>query len=619
MSTENILRELTTQSGYLGDRTVYFGDVHTEKINGIPWSNIKSEGNERIAPISFNEIESVAKGMQKINQKKDKEIHDYNYYLQNKKIEENGLSGNSTNNKFFNSAIGSKSGAYFGNQINILSVETNEQTKITPFTTSTNVLLTDEIRIKTEKNEEPSEKRIKLQNNVCFAQDSNISFENNNNDKKTVISQGRIITSQIGEDDELMKIKANEIEIESDVVMGNTNKFVTSHLHADEQGVLDIKADQIHFTANQITFDPESTEITTGNFPQIITNLKDYESIQKTSVNIFSDPKLRTDPKKSVLDAAWRLQMFYNVIVIKIIFNKLNENNFITKMKDVITKDLYLQFPSDYYNHFVDYFGREDEDYYITETELLMQKNFNNEIVRKKISIYFNPKINNFLKLKLYSSNGEQEIWMNSFMGYSQLKFGNINFGLAVSSPRLKKQYVPTTPANFMKKPDFFETITPRKQIKISRTNISNIFTDNKEQMIKINDELNSNYQLQATVTATKLHRIAFYDIHFSFVNVITNQLVPYNEVMRVMKNYDKNPEKFLITFIPSGEMLRFNCSDETNTEHVATHPITDIKFIYNPKFPHGLTKGILDFSNAKPLPCDDDVSLSLQFWEITK
>lgn len=92
-----------------------------------------------------------------------------------------------------------------------------------------------------------------------------------------------------------------------------------------------------------------------------------------------------------------------------------------------------------------------------------------------------------------------------------------------------------------------------------------------------------------------------------------------YNDALKVLKSYDPNPYQFLITFIPSAENRKFACCDTTNSDHIARHPINSVKFIYNPKADNGLTKAILDFSEAKPVPCDEDVAMSLQFYHITE
>lgn len=617
MSTQNVLNDLTTKSGVLGNKTVYFGNVNTDKLNGVPIGKIMSEGNDAMSPTGYANLYVEAMSHQKIDSEKENQPHNYEFSQKYKSEEEKGLTynGNSGNPFFKNSAIGSRAGGVFGNKITVISNATSETSSLTPFTATANVIETNEI-----VSREPLNKRIKIQDSVYVAEDKHISFQNNIDDKKTVISQGKIITSQIGDENELMSIKANEISMESDVVMGDSNKLVTTHLHAGEEGTLDIKADHIHFTANQITFDPESTEITTGNFPQVIANLGDYESIQKTSFNVFKKPEDRTEVDKIVFSGFWRLQMFYNVIVVKLIFNKLvSELDFNKRMGDAKPEELYLHFPSDYYSHFVDYYGRDDEDYYITETEIMFIHTSKKDKLRKKVGLYFNPKANNFLKLRLYGTNGKQEKWMNDFMGYDRIEIGNVNFGLAVSTPRLKKQYVSTTPSNFMKKPDFFETVTPRKKVRVPKTKTSDIYRENVEQIINVNEELPSLYQLQATVRATKIHRIAFFDICLTFININNNQPVSYNEVLKVMKSFEYNATKFLITFIPAGENRRFACSDDNNSNHVARHPISGVKFIYNPKSPVGLTKGVIDFSEAKPVPCDDDVSMSIQFYHITE
>ena len=45
------------------------------------------------------------------------------------------------------------------------------------------------------------------------------------------------------------------MEIDSDIVLSNTNKIVTSQIAADDFGTLELKASHIHFIANDISFD----------------------------------------------------------------------------------------------------------------------------------------------------------------------------------------------------------------------------------------------------------------------------------------------------------------------------------------------------------------------------
>ena len=83
------------------------------------------------------------------------------------------------------------------------------------------------------------------------------------------------------------------MEIDSDIVLGNMNKLVTSQIAADEFGTLELKAYHIQLTANNVTFDPDSTEIVTGNFPQVISNLSDYETISETVVGTYISQKIK--------------------------------------------------------------------------------------------------------------------------------------------------------------------------------------------------------------------------------------------------------------------------------------------------------------------------------------
>lgn len=91
-----------------------------------------------------------------------------------------------------------------------------------------------------------------------------------------------------------------------------------------------------------------------------------------------------------------------------------------------------------------------------------------------------------------------------------------------------------------------------------------------------------------------------------------------YNDALKVLKSYV--PIQIVFDyFIPSAENRKIACCDTTNSDHIARHLINSVKFIYNPKADNGLTKAILDFSEAKPVPCDEDVAMSLQFYHITE
>lgn len=618
MSTENTLQNMTTSSGYLANKSVYFNDVHTNKLNGVPLSTYKKEGNDQLAPVSFDFIYNVGVSSRNVDSEKDKRTHDYAFYKENKTVEEKGLGGVSTHPMLKNSAIGSRVGGVFGNQINVLSANTNTKSVITPFTTESNVVLTDEMRGRTDT-DEPSAKKIKVQDHIEMANDKFISFANSTSDKKTVISQGSVITSEIGDENDMLKVKANGVFVESDIEMANDKKIMTAQLEADEYGTLNIKADKIQFSANEITFDPDSTEITTGNFPQVIANLGDYEAVQKTSVNVYSERAQKINPETALFQGLWRLQMFYNLIIVKLVFGKvMNRGMYEAIMKDVNTDTLYVHFPSDYFSHFCDFYGKEDEDYYITDTEIVFKKGDSNESQRMRAGVYFNPKENNFLKMKYYGCDGKLQNWPKDYLGYLEMKIGDINFGLGVSTSRLKKQYVSTTPSTFMNKPDFYETITPRKKIKVPRISGASVFKDSVTQVIYIASGLPSDYEMQAAVSATRIHRIAYFEVRFSFVNKHSGLPVSYNDVVKVMNGFDSNPKEFLVSFIPTAMERKFAPSDTTNTEHVAKHPINGVKFKFNPKGEFGLGKAVIDFSEAKCTPCDDDISMSINFWYIT-
>lgn len=617
MSTkDSYLKDLTTSSGYLANKTVYFNNVITQKLNGVPLSTLQKEGHDKLVATSYDSLMAEANICRKTAQSSStKEDYNYEYYLAHKSEESKGLNGPSTNPLLKNSAIGSKAGGIFGNKIAVLSAQTNESSELTPFTMKSRSVITNDLYA-IDNISEPKNKRVKINSNLEV--DGGIKFTGNQNENRTEITQGKVVATQFGDEDTTMKVEASGIQINSDIEMDNTKKIITSQLHADDYGSLDIKADKIHFTANEITFDPDSTELTTGNFPQIITNLTDYESVQKSTVYAYNDPGLKSNTSNAIFSALWKLQMFYNMILVRLSFTEVkDEDDYITKMKDSRTKEVYIHFPSDYYNHFCDYFGKDDVDYFVTNTEMIMR----NEEEKKKfdVSVYFNPKLNNFLKLKYYDVNGLLQMWPDNFRGYKYMRISDINFGLSISTPRLKKQYKSTTPSTFMKKPDFYETITPRKKVKVKKTKESDIFNDNITQVIKVNDELDSEYELQAAVSATKIHRIAFFEVRLSFVSKNSGLPVPFNDALRVLKEYEKNMDEFLITFIPSGENRRFSCSDQTNTDHIARHSTTNVKFIYNPKNEVGLTKGIIDFSEATTLPSNEDICLSIQFYHITE
>lgn len=607
---ETYLKDLTTSSGYLANKTVYFNDIVTQKLNGIPLSTLQNEGNDHIAPVDYVSLKRAAESCKTGFQIPTE--HDYDYYLKHKTVEDQGLTGQSTTPFLKNSAIGSKAGAVFGNKVEVLSAQSGVSSEITPFTMKSYNVITDEIYSMSE----PENKKIKVNSNLDI--DGEIGFVGNSAEGKTEISRGRIVASQIGDEDTSMTVEASGIRINSDIEMGDRKKVITSQLEADEYGALDIKADKIHFTANEITFDPDSTEVTTGNFPQIITNLTDYECVQKAAVYTYTDPSLKSDTKNAIFAAFWKLQMFYNMILVKLSFDEAsNETEYTEKMKENQVKEVYIHFPSDYYSHFCDYYGKDDNDYYITNTELILR---NEEEMKKfNVSVYFNPKLNNFLKLKYYDVNGVLQYWPDNFRGYKYMKVSDINFGLCVTTPRLKKQYQSTTPSTCMKKPDFYETLTPRKKVKVRRAEDSNIYKDNIAQSIKVTEDLTSEYEIQAAVSATKIHRIAFFEVRLSFLNKNTGLPVPFNDALRVLNGYERNQKEFLITFIPSGENRRFACSDQTNTDHIARHPVSNVKFVYNPKGELGLTKGIIDFSEATELQSDDDVCVSIQFYHITE
>ena len=79
MSKERILDDITRKSGMLSTKTVYFGDVYTEKLNGVPISTMKKEGSDELAPISYDELYNEAARSRNIEYEENKIEHDYEY------------------------------------------------------------------------------------------------------------------------------------------------------------------------------------------------------------------------------------------------------------------------------------------------------------------------------------------------------------------------------------------------------------------------------------------------------------------------------------------------------------------------------------------------------------
>ena len=133
MSTDRILSDMTRASGTLCDKTVFLGDVHCEKLNGVPISSLKSEGNDNLAPSSFAEVYHAAQDARAIDYEENKKEHDYEYGVLAMTSESDGLPGVSSSPFFKNSAIGSKRGGVFGNKVSVLSSRTNEESEMNPF------------------------------------------------------------------------------------------------------------------------------------------------------------------------------------------------------------------------------------------------------------------------------------------------------------------------------------------------------------------------------------------------------------------------------------------------------------------------------------------------------
>lgn len=627
MSKERILDDITRKTGMLSNKAVYFGDVVTDKLNGIPIANIKSEGNDALAPVSFSEVYNVATHARSIDAEENKQKHDYEYSkraMGNNGKESSGLPGTSNNPFFKNSAIGSRKGGVFGNKVSVMSGYTNEESEVNPFAVSTNTIVTDCIKKRgfdEDDQKEPSDKKIKMLDGLSLAKDKKITFEDNKASKLTTIEQGKIVTSEIGDSDHKLGIHASEIEVDTDIVMGNTNKIVTSQISSDDYGTLELKASHIRFTANDISFDPDTTEITTGNFPQVISNLNDYEKIQETVVCTYTDPKLKTKQSNSILNALWRLQIFYNTLIAKLSFDPwTDENAYKSKIPQeddaAPVKELFINFPGEYYSHFTDYYGKDDLDHYVTSTELLLYKG--EELHKKNISIYFNSSRGAFLIMKMFSAMGEWEKWPKDFGEYEKMAIGSTQFTFCVKAPRLKRKYAGSTPSTFMNKPDYFETATPKLRTMIKKDASSDIYKENKTQQLMLDADTPSPYKLQAVVSAVKIQKLAFFDIRYSFIDENTNDFVPFNDALDVIKKYSKNPKEFLITFIPNGEGAKFICADTTNSRHIIDNQPNGVKFIYNPRSPVGLYQGIIDFTDAKAVN-PQDTTININFFYVTE
>ena len=623
MSTERILGDLTRKEGMMSNRAVYFGNVNCDQLNGIPISSLKSEGNDNLAPSTFSDVYHAAQDARAINYEENRAEHDYDYGVYAMAgSEKDGLPGISKSAFLWNSAIGSKRGGVFGNKVSVISAFTNEESEMNPFSVTTNTVLTDTIKMRHENgstDDEPSEKKIKMMDSVSFAKDKDISFDENDDTKQTVISHGKIITSEIGDPNVPLKVHATEMEVDSDIILNNTNKIVTSQIESDDYGTLELKASHIQFTANNISFDPDSTEIVTGNFPQVISNLNDYEKTHEAVVRTYTDPKHKTDERKSVVNVMWRLQMFYNLILAKLSFDCFkNEEEYKKKMGEETVKELYVNFPSEYYNHFVDFYGKDDKDNYITSTELLLHRDTNMEVHKRDVSVYFNPVKGAFLILKVFI-NGVLDYWPHDFAGHDEMSIGNIQFTIGVKAPRLKRKYVSSTPSTFMNRPDYYEAITPRLRVLMAKSETSNIYTENKTQQLMINEDISSSYKLQAIISAIKIQKLAFFEIRYSFVDENTNNPIPFNEALKVMQGYKYNPRQFLITFVPNGEISKFMCSDNHYSERIITGQSSNVKFRFNPKSPVGLYQGIIDFTDATMCESDNDVGMTINFYYVTE
>ena len=148
LSADRILSDMTRASGTLCDKTVYLGDVRCQKLNGVPISVLKSEGNDELAPSSFSEVYRAAQDARAVDIDENKKEHDYDYGVHAMITEGDGLPGVSKSVFLKNSAIGSKRGGVFGNKVSVLSSRTSEESEINPFAVTTNSVVTDAIKMR---------------------------------------------------------------------------------------------------------------------------------------------------------------------------------------------------------------------------------------------------------------------------------------------------------------------------------------------------------------------------------------------------------------------------------------------------------------------------------------
>ena len=172
MSADRILGDMTRAYGTLSDKDVYFGNVQCKKLNGVPISSLKSEGNDNLAPTSFSELYHAAQDARAVDYEENKQVHDYNYGVRAMEKEKEGLPGISKSVFLKNSAIGSRQGAVFGNKVSVISGYTNTESEMNPFALTTNSVVTDTIKKRHDTDgEEPSDKKIKMMDGLAFAKD----------------------------------------------------------------------------------------------------------------------------------------------------------------------------------------------------------------------------------------------------------------------------------------------------------------------------------------------------------------------------------------------------------------------------------------------------------------
>ena len=70
---------------------------------------------------------------------------------------------------------------------------------------------------------------------------------------------------------------------------------------------------------------------------------------------------------------------------------------------------------------------------------------------------------------------------------------------------------------------------------------------------------------------------------------------------------------------MPNAQVSKFACADTSYAAHTIGDQPGGVKFIYNPRSPVGISQGILDFSEAKPVESDDDLGMNINFYYVTE